>query len=124
VITAERYPSTSASGGYARKRNSAEGLNDPSGNNGKSAFNLWDAGFSAAWELDVWGRVRRETEAADATLEVAENDRRGVLLSVLAETAQDYIQLRGVQSTLAVTEQNLDVARHSLKLSQLITDCP
>ncbi|WP_404938008.1 efflux transporter outer membrane subunit [Pseudomonas sp. JDS08PS003] len=119
VITAERYPSTSANGGYGRKRNSAEGLNDPSGNNGKSAFNLWEAGFSASWELDFWGRVRRETEAADATLEVAENDRRGVLLSVLAETAQDYIQLRGVQSTRAVTEQNLDVARHSLKLSQL-----
>ncbi|MGN7743431.1 efflux transporter outer membrane subunit [Pseudomonas sp. 22526] len=119
VITAERYPSSSASGGYARKRNSGEGLSDPSGHEGKSAFNLWDAGFSASWELDFWGRVRRETEAADATLEVAENDRRGVLLSVLAETAQDYIQLRGVQSTRAVTEQNLDVARHSLKLSQL-----
>lgn len=119
VVTAERYPTTSASGGYARKRNSGEGLNDPSGHEGKSAFNLWDAGFSASWELDFWGRVRRETEAADATLEVAENDRRGVLLSVLAETAQDYIQLRGVQSTRAVTEQNLDVARHSLKLSQL-----
>ncbi|ERO61299.1 hypothetical protein P308_00735 [Pseudomonas piscis] len=63
--------------------------------------------------------MRRETEAADASLEVAENDRRAVLLSVLAETAQDYIQLRSVQSTRAVTEQNLEVARHSLKLSQL-----
>ncbi|CRL49510.1 efflux transporter outer membrane subunit [Pseudomonas sp. URMO17WK12:I11] len=119
VITANRYPNTAATGSYGRKRNSGEGLNDPSGHNGDSAFNLWDTGFSASWELDFWGRVRRETEAADATLEVAENDRRGVLLSVLAETAQDYIQLRGVQSTRAVTEQNLDVARHSLKLSQL-----
>ena len=119
VITADRYPNTAATGSYGRKRNSGEGLNDPSGNNGDSAFNLWDAGFSASWELDFWGRVRRETEAADATLEVAENDRRGVLLSVLAETARDYIQLRGVQGTRAVTEQNLDVARHSLKLSQL-----
>ena len=119
VVTADRYPNTAATGSYGRKRNSGEGLSDPSGNNGHSAFNLWDAGFSASWELDFWGRVRRETEAADATLDVAENDRRGVLLSVLAETAQDYIQLRGVQSTRAVTEENLDVARHSLKLSQL-----
>lgn len=119
VITAEQYPTTSATGSYGRKRNSAEGLSDPSGNEGRSAYNLWEGGFSASWELDLWGRVRRETEAADATLEVAENDRRGVLLTVLAETAQDYIQLRGVQSTRAVTEQNLDVARHSLKLSQL-----
>ncbi|UST95671.1 MULTISPECIES: efflux transporter outer membrane subunit [Pseudomonas] len=119
VITAERYPNSTASGSYARKRNSGEGLNDPSGNNGDEAFNLWDAGFSASWELDFWGRVRRETEAADANLEVAENDRRDVLLTVLADTAQNYIQLRGVQNTRAVTEQNLDVARHSLKLSQL-----
>ena len=119
VTTAGRYPELSADGNYGRKRNSANGLSDPSGNNGRSAFNLWDAGFAASWELDFWGRVRRETEAADATLQVAENDRRTVLLSVLAETAQDYIQLRGVQSTRAVTEQNLDVARRSLKLSQL-----
>jgi len=119
VITAERYPTTAASGSYGRKRNSGEGLNDPSGHDGHSAFNLWDGGFSASWELDFWGRVRRQTEAADATLEVAENDRRGVLLSVLAETAQNYIQLRGVQNTRAVTEQNLEVARHSLKLSQM-----
>jgi NodT family efflux transporter outer membrane factor (OMF) lipoprotein len=119
VITADRYPNTAATGSYVRKRNSGEGLSDPSGHNGNSVFSLWDAGFSASWELDFWGRVRRETEAADATVEVAENDRRGVLLSVLAETAQDYIQLRGVQNTRAVTEQNLEVARHSLQLSQL-----
>ncbi|MCK8686797.1 efflux transporter outer membrane subunit [Pseudomonas umsongensis] len=119
VITADRYPNTAATGSYVRKRNSGEGLNDPSGHNGNSAFSVWDAGFSASWELDFWGRVRRETEAADATVEVAENDRRGVLLTVVAETAQDYIQLRGVQNTRAVTEQNLEVARHSLKLSQL-----
>ncbi|WP_338489061.1 efflux transporter outer membrane subunit [Pseudomonas trivialis] len=119
VTTAGRYPNLAAGGGYQRKRNSGEGLNDPSGENGRSAFNQWDTGFSAAWELDFWGRVKRETEAADATLQVAEDDRRAVLLSVLAETAQDYIQLRGVQNTRAVTEQNLDVARHSLKLSQL-----
>ncbi|HWH87381.1 MAG TPA: efflux transporter outer membrane subunit [Pseudomonas sp.] len=119
IITAERYPNSTATGSYGRKRNSGKGLNDPSGNNGDSAFNLWDAGFSASWELDFWGRVRRETEAADANLEVAENDRRGVLLTVLADTAQNYIQLRGVQNTRAVTQQNLDVARHSLKLSQL-----
>ncbi|POF39891.1 RND transporter [Pseudomonas laurylsulfativorans] len=119
VITADRFPNTAASGSYGRNRNSAEGLSDPSSHHGQSAFNLWNAGFSASWELDFWGRVRRETEAADANLEVAENDRRGVLLSVLAETAQDYIQLRGVQNTRLVTEQNLEVARHSLKLSQL-----
>ncbi|MEJ1226665.1 MULTISPECIES: efflux transporter outer membrane subunit [unclassified Pseudomonas] len=119
VITSAQYPNSAATAGYGRKRNSGQGLNDPSGNDGDSAYNLWEAGFSASWELDLWGRVRREAEAAQANLEVAENDRRAVLLAVLAETAQDYLQLRGVQSTRAVTEQNLGVARHSLELTQL-----
>ena len=67
VTTAERYPNVDAGGAYQRKRNSGKGLNDPSGENGRSAFNQWDMGFSASWELDFWGRVKRETEAADAT---------------------------------------------------------
>ena len=65
VITAERYPNVDATGGSQRKRNSGKGLSDPSGENGRSAFSQWDMGFSASWELDFWGRVKRETEAAD-----------------------------------------------------------
>ncbi|MGE8392729.1 efflux transporter outer membrane subunit [Pseudomonas sp. BIGb0427] len=118
-IASEQTPSVDLGGGYSRARNSAEGLNDPSGNGGKSAFNLWQGDFTASWELDLWGRVRRQVEAADAVVEVAENDRRGVLLSLLAETAGNYIQLRAVQSTLAVTRENLEVSRHSLRLSQM-----
>lgn len=119
VVTAERYPRLDASGGYARKRNSGEGLSDPSGNKGNAAYNLWEAGFSAAWEVDLWGRVRRQSEAADATLHAAEDEQRGILLAVLAETAQNYLQLRGVQNTRSVTEQNLEAARHSLQLTRL-----
>ncbi|CAM3990333.1 Outer membrane protein OprM precursor [compost metagenome] len=118
-IASEQTPSVDLGGGYSRARNSAEGLNDPSGNSGKSAFNLWQGDFTASWELDLWGRVRRQVEAADAVVEVAENDRRGVLLSLLAETAGNYIQLRAVQSNLVVTRENLEVSRHSLRLSQM-----
>ncbi|MHC6224105.1 efflux transporter outer membrane subunit [Pseudomonas sp. X10] len=118
-IAADETPSVDLNGGYSRARNSAEGLNDPSGKAGKSAFNLWQGDLTASWELDLWGRVRRQVEAADASVEVAENDRRGVLLALLSETAGNYIQLRAVQHTLAVTRDNLEVAKHSLKLSQL-----
>ena len=116
-IAADETPAVGFSGGYSRARNSAEGLNDPSGNAGKAAYNLWQGDLVAGWELDLWGRVRRQVEAADASVQVAENDRRGVLLALLAETAGDYIQLRAVQHTLAVTRDNLKVAQHSLKLS-------
>ena len=117
VVGADQLPGVAAGMGYQRERNSAEGLNDPSGKAGKSAFSLWDGGFDASWEIDLWGRVRREVEAADATVAVAENDRRGVLLSLQAETARDYLQLRGVQDTLAVTRENLAVSSNSLELS-------
>ncbi|MFY9959986.1 efflux transporter outer membrane subunit [Pseudomonas sp. Hg5Tf] len=118
-IASEQTPAIDLGAGYNRARNSAQGLNDPSGEGGKSAFNLWQGDLTASWELDLWGRVRRQVEAADAVVEVAENDRRGVLLSLLAETAGNYIQLRAVQSTLAVTQENLEVSRHSLRLSQM-----
>ena len=117
VVAGDQLPSVSAGMSYQRARNSGEGLSDPSGMSGKSAFNLWDGGFDASWEVDLWGRVKREVEAADATVAVADNDRRGVLLSVQAETARDYLQLRGVQHTLAVTRDNLAVSRNSLELS-------
>jgi hypothetical protein len=118
TVAADEAPSVDVNAGYSRARNSAEGLSDPSGKAGKSAFNLWQGDLVAGWELDLWGRVRRQVEAADATVEVAENDRRGVLLALLSETAGNYIQLRAVQHTLDVTQDNLKVARHSLKLSE------
>ncbi|CAM3856802.1 Outer membrane protein OprM [Pseudomonas reidholzensis] len=118
TVAADEAPSVDINGGYSRARNSAEGLSDPSGNAGKSAYNLWQGDLVAGWELDLWGRVRRQVEAADASVAVAENDRRGVLLALLSETAGNYIQLRAVQHTLQVTEDNLKVARHSLQLSQ------
>ncbi|MFJ3485243.1 efflux transporter outer membrane subunit [Pseudomonas sp. NPDC090202] len=119
VVAGDQLPSVAAGMSYQRARNSGEGLSDPSGKNGKAAFNLWDGGVDASWEVDLWGRVRREVEAADASVVVADNDRRGVLLSLQAETARDYLQLRGVQDTLAVTRDNLGVARNSLELSKV-----
>lgn len=117
VVAGNQLPSVSAGMSYQRARSSGEGLVDPAGVNGKSAFNLWNGGLDASWEVDLWGWVKREVEAADASVAVADNDRRGVLLSVQAETARDYLQLRGVQHTLAVTRDNLAVSRNSLELS-------
>lgn len=81
-------------------------------------FNLWQYGFDATWEIDIWGRVRRSIEAADASVEASVENRRNVLLSVLAEVARDYIQLRGTQAQLAISQQNLRTAQDSLRLTQ------
>jgi NodT family efflux transporter outer membrane factor (OMF) lipoprotein len=81
-------------------------------------FNLWQYGFDASWELDLWGRVRREVESADASLEASADARRNSLLSVLAEVARDYLQLRGTQTELAIARDNIGTQQQTLKLSQ------
>ena len=118
ATAAARVPSLDGQAGYSRARNSEVGLNDPSGNAGKDDYSLWQAGLGASWELDLWGRVRRQVEAADAQLSGAQAVRDGVALSVMAETASAYIQLRAAQQARLITEQNLQIARRSLELNE------
>ncbi|WP_263141600.1 efflux transporter outer membrane subunit [Pseudomonas sp. RIT-PI-AD] len=118
VLAADALPAVNAGLDYSRARNSQDGLSDPSGRAGDSAYSLWQGGFDLGWELDLWGRVRRQIEAADAEVRVAEEERHGVALAVMAETARDYIQLRGTQNALDIVRQNLEIARRSLRLTR------
>jgi NodT family efflux transporter outer membrane factor (OMF) lipoprotein len=81
-------------------------------------ISIWQTGFDASWEIDLWGHVRRQTEMADAQAEASENDRRNVLISTLAELARDYIQLRGVQAQIAITRKNLVTSNDILELTK------
>lgn len=118
VTGANQLPGVSANGAYNRSRNSANGLLDASNNNGQSPFELWSGALDTSWELDLWGHVRRNIEAADAQVELTQAQRDGVLLSIAAETATNYIRLRGVQAKLAVAQQNLEIAKQSNELTQ------
>ncbi len=84
---------------------------------GIGAFDLFQGGFDASWELDLWGRVRRAVESADATLEASTEAQRSQLLSSIAEVARDYVQLRGTQATLQITRDNLSTAQQSAGLT-------
>ncbi|WP_419692296.1 efflux transporter outer membrane subunit [Burkholderia gladioli] len=116
---ADAMPALEGTASYQHSRSSQNGLVDISGLNGRHDYNVWQPGIDASWELDLWGRVRREIESADASVQATAELRRDVLLSAIAETASDYIQLRGVQAQQAVVEQNLDIARQSLRLTQI-----
>ncbi|MGP5350999.1 efflux transporter outer membrane subunit [Pseudomonas helleri] len=118
-VAADTFPAVDGSAGYSRSRNSQRGLNDPSGKGGKQAFNLWNGGLGISWEADLWGRVKRSVEVADASVQMAEEDRHAVQLLVIVQTAQDYIELRSTQQGLAVVEQNLHIAQRSLELTRL-----
>ncbi len=88
------------------------------GGRGIPPFNLFQYGFDASWELDLWGRVRRSVESADAAVTASTEARRDALLSSEAEVARDYIQLRGIQRQQQVTRDNLRTARDSAYLTR------
>ncbi len=81
-------------------------------------INLWQAGFDASWELDLFGRVRRSVEAANAQTESAMESRNDALLSLEAEVAQTYVQLRGAQAQLDLAQRLVDEQNGVLTLTQ------
>src|SRR6202140_5196897 len=75
-------------------------------------------GFVTAWELDIFGKLRREIEASHLDALAAAKARDAVLVSVVADVARAYIELRGFQEEIAVTRRNVETARHSLPVVQ------
>ncbi len=147
ITGADQFPSLNGSGSYTHEKPSEKGvLSLFSGGGGSSGsfagqggiangmtgrqggipnnsaitqpFDLWQYGFDASWELDLWGRVRREVESADASVEASADARRSALLEVVAEVARDYLQLRGIQTQIGIAQENIQTAQQSLELTQ------
>jgi len=111
------WPSLSSSASYTRNRYGQNGF-PPAPTGVPLDYNLYSAGFDAAWELDVFGGLRRSVEAANAEIGTAEATRQYVILTLLAEVARDYIEARGYQRRLAITRENILVQRDLLSLTQ------
>ena len=77
---------------------------------------LYSGGFDASWEIDVFGGVRRAVEAADASDEAAVEARRDVLVSVLAEVALNYVELRTFQQRHMIAVRNLENQEEALEI--------
>ncbi|MFI4936548.1 MAG: efflux transporter outer membrane subunit [Caulobacterales bacterium] len=80
-------------------------------------FSQYQYGLTGSWEIDVFGRIRRQVEAADANTAAAVEDARAVGVSLMAEVAGAYIDLRAAQARRAVTQENVATARALLKLA-------
>ena len=72
--------------------------------------------LTASWEIDLWGRIRRETEAARARLLASEEARRGVLLTLTSGVVGSYLQLRSLDEQLAVVRQTVRTREESLRV--------
>ncbi|MDA3904277.1 MAG: efflux transporter outer membrane subunit [Desulfuromusa sp.] len=89
-----------------------------SGNSGTSAEReLYSVGFDASWELDVFGGVKRSVEAAQASLEATQENLHNLQVSLMAEVALNYVEVRTYQSLLDVSRANIKVQLESYELN-------
>jgi multidrug efflux system outer membrane protein len=114
VVAAGIGPAVDATGAYQRSRSSGAG----NGRNDGVISDQYQAGFDAGWELDIFGGVRRAIEAADADLQAAVETRRDVLVTLTAEVARNYIDLRAFQQRITIARQNLAAQKHSASLTR------
>ena len=81
--------------------------------------NIYQAQFNASWEIDLWGKVRRATEASRADLMAAEDFRSGVILSLVTSVATAYVDLRSLDRQLEIARQTVKSREESVKLFEI-----
>lgn len=109
---AELFPKVTVNTGAQRQDNPFPGL--ASG----IRYNLFDVGFDALWEIDLFGRQRRRLEAASADLEGEMEQYHQSLVILTAELARRYVEYRSLQAQLHITQANLKSQRQTLTLTQ------
>jgi outer membrane protein, multidrug efflux system len=80
--------------------------------------NLFQGGFDASWEIDVFGGTRRAVEAANDDIQAAEEGYRDVLVSLISEVALNYVNARGFQRRIAITEDNARSQEETVHLTE------
>jgi NodT family efflux transporter outer membrane factor (OMF) lipoprotein len=81
-------------------------------------IDIWGTGFNVGWELDVWGKYRRQIESADANLDALIENYDDILVTLIAETARAYVDLREAQQRLAYARANVKAQEGSLKIAE------
>jgi NodT family efflux transporter outer membrane factor (OMF) lipoprotein len=132
VIAGNRTPAVAANASYQRQRQSEFGtgtrlidaISPPDQREGiidvlSEPYDVYRAGFDASWELDLWGRLGRAVEAADASLAASAENLHGAQLSIIAEVARTYLELRGVQDQLAIAMNDVAASEDALELTTL-----
>jgi multidrug efflux system outer membrane protein len=98
IVRAELFPQVGAAYEASRQRSTLPGASDA------STYNSYQAAIGASWEIDIWGRIRRQSEAARAQLLGSEDARRAVILSLVGRVAGAYINLRDLDRQLEIAK--------------------
>jgi len=140
IAGASGLPSASANASYMRERASPKGIlsllgsqspapdsangaspfgsTTVAGSNGSPAYDLFQLGFDASWEIDLWGKARRLREAARADTQSAIYDREAARVTLTAEVAKTYMALRGAEAKLEVIRSNRDTVARGLMIAE------
>lgn len=108
------FPTVTAKAGYNEQQRSVGALNNK--DYVPRDLKLYNMGFDAAWELDLFGRISRSIESSRNEMEAQEASLRDVSVSVIAEVARNYFELRGLQHQFLVLKENIDYQNQLLTL--------
>jgi multidrug efflux system outer membrane protein len=111
VAASQLYPQVGYLGGASREK-----ILVPFGDRANTTLNVFTGLFNMAWEVDVWGRIRRSTEAARASFFASEEARRGVMLTLVSNVAAAYFQLLELDSELTIARQSSQAYQQTLDL--------
>jgi multidrug efflux system outer membrane protein len=110
IVNADMFPTLNFSGSETWTRSSKEAGTS-------KTTKLYSSSFDSGWEIDIFGGVRRSVEAAEADLQASWEDLHDVLVSLLAEVALNYTEVRTYQARLAAVERNLEAQEESYQLT-------
>jgi NodT family efflux transporter outer membrane factor (OMF) lipoprotein len=116
IAKGERFPDINGNGDITRAR-FGEDFPAPSFDSNRTDY-YYSTGLDAFWEIDVWGRVRRQVEATEENMYASIENYRDVLVILYAEVALNYIELRTLQQQLYYAEQNTALQRETLQLTE------
>jgi multidrug efflux system outer membrane protein len=111
IVRSQFYPQADYQAGWSRSRESA--FVEPFA---AHPTNLHEVNLGLSWEIDLWGRIRRLSEASLARYFSTEEARRGVLVSVVAETSQAYFELRELEERLAIARRTTEAFQGTYEL--------
>ncbi len=117
VASGEYWPNVDGTGFYSRSRPSENGLIAPF-MGGSDQTNLHSVGVDASWEIDVFGRIGRSVESAQASMQASVEDYRDVLVSLYSDVAQTYITLRSLQTRIQYAQGNIKLQSDTLELTR------
>ena len=113
--SAAQFPTINTSANYTRYRHSD---NTPGATPASPWYDLYQGGFDASWEIDIFGGLRRAVEATGADLDASVENRRDVLVTLLSEVARNYLQVRGSRLRIAIARENIIIQQQTLELTR------